>query len=135
VVCAWAEADAPEKDVVTYPVESQFDVRTLYDEIDVAMKLRLMSVPAILMEEQMFRTVEKLFPDLGDDLLKKMRGELKTWASDLQESAEQVRAEGSDAAKRVVEEAKRNRDQAASKKTETQSRENGKSSGQAKGQE
>ena len=135
VVCAWAEADAPEEDVVTYPIESQFDVRTLYDEMDVAMKLRLMSVPAILMEEQMFRTVEKLFPDLGEDLLKKMRGELKTWATDLQESAEQVRADGSNESKRVIEEAKRNRDQAASKKTDTQSRESGKSSGQAKGQE
>lgn len=134
VVCAWAETDAPEQEVVTYPVESQFDVRTLYDEIDVAMKLRIMSVPAILIQEQMGRLVEKLFPDLGDDLLKKMRDELKTWTEGMQESAE-LASQGAETSKRVVEEAKRNRDQAAAKKTETQSRENGKSSGQEKGQE
>lgn len=134
VVCAWAEQDAPEEEVVSYPTESQFDVRTLFDEIDVAMKLRLMSVPASLMEEQMSRMVEKLFPDLGEDLLKKMRSELKDWASDLQETAV-MNTSGSEEAKRVVEEAKRNRDQAAESRTKTLSRETGKSSGQAKGQE
>ena len=135
IVCAWAEVDVPTEDVVVYPVESQFDVRTLYDEIDVAMKLRLMSVPATVMSEQMMRVVEKLFPDLGEDVLKKMKNDLVSWATDLQESAEQERQESSDGSKKVIEEAKRNRDQAASKRSETLSRANGKSSDQAKGQE
>lgn len=134
VVCAWAEQDVPDEDVVIYPIESQFDVRTLFDEMDVAMKLRLMSVPALLMEEQMGRLVEKLFPDLSQGLLEKMRSELKDWASDLQEIAETSTA-GPDGAKRAVEEAKRNRGQASGKRSETLSRANGKSSGQEKGQE
>ncbi len=134
VVCAWAEQDVPDEDVVIYPIESQFDVRTLFDEMDVAMKLRLMSVPASLMEEQMVRLVEKLFPDLSQGLLEKMRSELKDWASELQEIAETNNA-GPDGAKRAVEEAKRNRGQASSKRTQTLSRANGKSSDQAKGQE
>lgn len=132
VVCAWAGAEVPDVELVNYPVESQFDVRTLYDEIDVSMKLRLMSVPAALMEEQMVRLVEKLFPDLGEDLLDKMRKELKDWSEGLQEKA--VAAESPDA-KRVLEEAKRNRSQAADARSKTISRENGKSNDQEKGQE
>lgn len=134
VVCAWAEEKVPDEELVKYPVESQFDVRTLFDEIDVATKLRLMSVPATIMEEQMGRLVEKLFPDLGKQLLEKMRSDLKTWATDLQENAESDQF-GSGQAKSAIEEAKRNRAEASSKRSETISRETGKSSGQAKGQE
>lgn len=132
VVCAWAGVEVPDVELVNYPIESQFDVRTLYDEIDVSMKLRLMSVPAALMEEQMGRLVEKLFPDLGTDLLSKMRKELKDWSENLQETAETTATPD---AKRVLEEAKRNRSQAADTRSKTVSRENGKSNGQAKGQE
>lgn len=135
LVCKWHEVAVPTEEVVSYPSESHFDVRTLFDELDVAMKLRVMSVPALVMEEQMSRMVEKLFPDLGEELIKKMRAEIKTWAEDQQEMAEQA-LQGADEGKRVVEEAKRNRDSAAASKTKTLSRETGKSSkDQAKGQE
>lgn len=130
VICAWAEIKEPTLDLVKYPVESQFDVRTLYDEIDVSMKLRLMGLPASLMEEQINRLVPKLFPDLSEKLLEKIRGEVKTWANEPpeQETAP-AGASGSDAAKRTTEEAKRNRAQASSKKSDTQSRETGKTNG------
>lgn len=129
VVCAWAGlADITEKsDLVKYPVESQFDVRTMYDEIDVAMKLRLMSLPATVMEEQVNRLVAKLFPDLSEDLITKIRKEVKEWAN---EPPEQETAQGSAAgdntSKRALEEAKRDRAGASKAKSDTQSRETGK---------
>lgn len=133
VVCAWAGIDAPEQELVTYPVESQFDVRTLYDEIDVSMKLRLMSVPAALMEEQMGRLVDKLFPNLGQELVARMREQLKEWSEDQQEKAVEA---SSDEAKRVLEEAKRNRSRAAESRSKTLSRVTGKqSTDQENGQE
>lgn len=128
VVCAWHGEAAPEEELVKYPSESQFDVRTLYDEIDTSMKLRLMGVPPSIMEEQMVRLVEKLFPDLSEQLIATMRKEIKEWANEPspQETAEGSSA-GSTASKQVLEEAKRNRSDAAAKKTDTLSRETGKS--------
>lgn len=130
IICAWHGEEVPEEDLVTYPVESQFDVRTMYDEIDTAMKLRLMGLPPLVMEEQVNRLISKLFPDLSEDLVKKIREEVKEWS---QEPTEQEKAQadgaGSQTAKRVVEEAKRNRADASSKKSNTQSRETGKTNG------
>jgi len=138
VVCAWNNTVAPETSLVNYPSESQFDVRTFYDEIDVSMKLRTMGVPALIMEEQMVRLVEKLFPDLSEQLIEKMRKEIKEWATEPtpQETAA-AQGAASDASRKVLEEAKRNRSDAAEKKTNTLSRETGKSPSQdrAKGQE
>jgi len=134
VVCAWAEIDEPESELVSYPVEDNFDVRSLYDELDIAMKLRLMGVPAMLMEEQMGRVVEKLFPDLGSELIEKMRKQLKDWSEESQENADDTEP-GTNESKRVLEEAKRNRSQAAEKKTATLSRETGKTKGRETDQE
>lgn len=130
VVCAWAEIKEPKVELVSYPVESQFDVRTLYDEIDVSMKLRLMGLPATLMEEQINRMVPKLFPDLSEKLLEKIRSEVKTWANEPPEQENAAGgASGADKSKRVLEEAKRNRPGASEKKSDTQSRETGKTNG------
>lgn len=128
VVCAWASVKAPDiaSELVKYPVESQFDVRTLYDEIDIGMKLRLMGLPATIMEEQVNRLVAKLFPELGEKMIAKIKAEVKDWAS---EPPEQANATGSAAAAKTVEEAKRNRSDASAKKSATQSRETGKTNG------
>lgn len=128
VVCAWSgETLSDDVELVTYPVESQFDVRTLYDEIDIGMKLRLMGLPPLIVEEQVNRLVEKLFPDLSDKVIGQIRKEVKEWANEppAQETS-QNGSSGSDTAKRTVEEAKRNRQEASAKKTDTQSRETGK---------
>lgn len=130
VVCAWNGIEVPKLELVTYPVESQFDVRTLYDEIDVAMKLRLMGLPPLVLEEQVGRMVSKLFPDLSEDLVKQIRKQIKDWSQEPteQESAPGTEA-GSNVAKRAVEEAKRDRADASKKKSDTQSRETGKTNG------
>uniref|UniRef100_A0AAU6W100 Portal protein n=1 Tax=Pseudomonas phage Nican01 TaxID=3138540 RepID=A0AAU6W100_9CAUD len=132
IIAAWAGEALPEDaNLVTYPVESQFDVRTMYDELDTAMKLRLMGLPAGVMEEQVNRLVTKLFPDLADDMIKKLRAEVKEWSTEPteQEKAAQAAGTGSETSKRVVEEAKRNRADASTKKSDTQSRETGKTNG------
>jgi hypothetical protein len=132
VIAAWTGETLPEDaNLVTYPVESQFDVRTMYDEIDTAMKLRLMGLPPLVMEEQVNRLVAKLFPDLSKDLMDKIRAEVKEWSNEPteQEKALAANGAGSSTASRVVEEAKRNRADASSKKTDTQSRETGKTNG------
>ncbi len=131
VVCAWSGESLPKDvELVVYPVESQFDVRTLYDEIDIAMKLRLMGLPPLVMEEQINRLVPKLFPDLPKGDVESIRKEVKDWANEppVQENAA-AGTSGSDTSKRVIEEAKRNRPEASSKKTETQSRATGKTNG------
>lgn len=132
IIAAWSGEDLPEDmNLVTYPVESQFDVRTMYDELDTAMKLRLMGLPPLVMEEQVSRLVAKLFPDLSEDLVKKIRAEVKEWSTEPteQEKAAQAAGTGSETSKRVVEEAKRDRAGASEKKSATQSRETGKTNG------
>lgn len=132
IICAWTGEKLGDDagKLVVYPVESQFDVRTMYDELDIAMKLRLMGMPASVMEEQVNRTVDKLFPDLSAELRKKMQSEVKDWAN---EPPEQENAQGTESganvAKRTVEEAKRDRQGASQKKSDTQSRETGKTNG------
>lgn len=132
IIAAWSGEQLPEDaNLVTYPVESQFDVRTMYDELDTAMKLRLMGLPPLVMEEQVNRLVAKLFPDLSEDLIKKIRAEVKEWSNEPteQEKAAQAEGAGSQTSKRVVEEAKRDRAGASQKKSDTQSRETGKTNG------
>lgn len=130
IVCAWSGDALPEKEVVIYPVESQFDVRTLYDEIDIGMKLRLMGLPPMILEEQINRLVPKLFPDLTQSVVDSIKKEVKQWANEPPPEETQAGSKpGSAAAGRVVEEAKRNRADASAKKTDTQSRETGKTNG------
>ncbi|TSP13945.1 hypothetical protein [Cupriavidus campinensis] len=66
-----------DKDLVTYP--DTFDVRGLYDEFDIAARLSLIQAPEGVRREQMKAVVEKLFPQLADDLRKKIEAELKAW--------------------------------------------------------
>lgn len=134
IVMAWSGVKTePSVDLVKYPVEEQFDVRTLADEIDVGMKLRLMGLPPTIQEEQTNRLVQKLFPDLAEQLLEKIRKEVKEWANEPppeeQETAPGSSAQGNNASKRVLEEAKRDRAGASEKKSDTQSRETGKTNG------
>jgi len=131
IICAWSGEELPDDvELVTYPVESQFDVRTLYDEIDIGMKLRLMGLPPMILEEQVNRLVTKLFPGLGEKVIESIKAEVKQWANEPPPGETPAgNKPGSDAAAKVVEEAKRNRAAASEKKTATQSRETGKTNG------
>ena len=63
-------------DYVTYP--DNFDVRGLYDEIDLAQQLLLIEAPDTVRQAQMEMLVDKLFPNLAADLIAKMKKEIQT---------------------------------------------------------
>ena len=61
---------------VIYP--DNFDVRGLNDEIDLAQQLLLIEAPDKMRQNQMNTVVDKLFPNLADDLIAAMKTEIKT---------------------------------------------------------
>lgn len=76
IVEAWAGNDkAVDRELVKYP--ANFDVRSLYDEFEIAQRLSLIDAPDMVRQEQMKLLVEKLFPRLSKDLIEKMKKEVE----------------------------------------------------------
>jgi hypothetical protein len=73
------DATATDKvgQMVEYPKD--FDVRGLYDEFDIAARLTLIDAPDAMRRQQMDAVIDKLFPMLEQDLVDKMKSELKQW--------------------------------------------------------
>jgi hypothetical protein len=68
----------PERPLVEYP--KNFDVRSLYDEFEIAQNLALVNAPKMVRREQMKVTAAKMFPVIGDAELEKMLVEIdKEW--------------------------------------------------------
>lgn len=81
IAAKWLGIDEAEgKDLVSYP--DDFDTRGLADELDLSAKLQLISAPDGVRREQMRSVIEKLFPQLKDDLRKRLEGELEDWPVD-----------------------------------------------------
>lgn len=70
-------AAATATDLIKYP--DNFDVRSLYDEFDVATQLALIEAPDSVRQEQMKALIDKLFPRLAKELKDKMLVDLKSW--------------------------------------------------------
>ena len=66
-----------EENLVEYP--TNFDVRGLYDEFDIAARLSLIQAPDSVRQKQMESVIDKLFPKLKKDLKDKMLSDLKDW--------------------------------------------------------
>lgn len=66
-----------EKEYVSYP--DTFDVRSLFDEFTIAEKLAMVSAPLKMRREQMKQVIDKLWPQIGTDLRKKLEAELEEW--------------------------------------------------------
>lgn len=77
LVMRWNGGTAPAEELVKYA--DNFDVRSLYDEFTIANQLMLIAAPDEVRRHQMDLMIEKLFPRLPQDLLKKMRAELGSW--------------------------------------------------------
>lgn len=80
LVALWAGQEAqigPDADLVTYPTD--FDVKSLYDEFEIAARLSLLAAPDEVRREQMRLVVKKLFPSMADDLEQQLETALKTW--------------------------------------------------------
>lgn len=71
----------PERKLVTYP--QNFDVRSLYDEFEIAEKLALINASKMVRREQLKIMAQKLFPRLSDADLKKVMEEIdRDWPED-----------------------------------------------------
>jgi hypothetical protein len=66
--------------LVKYP--DSFDVRSVYDEFDVADRLALIEAPDSLRQENLKSIIDKLYPRLAKDLKDKMLSEVKDWPAD-----------------------------------------------------
>lgn len=81
IVAKWHGDDIPDhKSFISYP--DNFDTRGLYDEFDISARLMLIDAPEQVRREQMTAIIDKLFPQLKEDLKKKMLAELKDWPRD-----------------------------------------------------
>jgi len=77
LVCRWAGIASPKEDLVTYP--TTFDVMRLVDDLVTAEALAKLTAPVEVRREHMRMMVEKLFPQLADDLKKKIREDINKW--------------------------------------------------------
>lgn len=85
IVLAYHSKKAPDdiEKLVTYPTD--FDVRGLYDEFEIAQSLALVDAPKMVRREQMKIVADKLFPVLKEQLLAKMRKEIDDEWLEMQE--------------------------------------------------
>lgn len=63
--------------LVTYP--ESFDVRALADELQLAEQLQILAAPDGVRRQQMDAIIDKIFPQLGKQLIAKLKEELKSW--------------------------------------------------------
>lgn len=63
--------------LVSYP--DNFDVRSLYDEFEIAARLSLIEAPDEVRRHQIMTLIQKLFPQLKKELLEKMKAEVGKW--------------------------------------------------------
>lgn len=76
-----AKVEKAEKGLVSYP--DNFDVRTLYDEFEIAAQLSLVEAPEGVRKEQMKTLIDKLFPQLKQDLIDALKQEVDdNWPAD-----------------------------------------------------
>lgn len=69
--------DQQANSLVKYP--ESFDVRSYYDEFEVAARLAMIEGPAALRQENMRSIVDKLYPRLAADLKKAIEADIKQW--------------------------------------------------------
>ncbi len=89
---AGIEKDVDPDELVEYPKE--FDVRSVYDEFEIAARLSLLSAPDEVRREQMRALIEKLFPAMSDELEKRLETALKAWPPKMEEITAGLAAPG-----------------------------------------
>lgn len=85
IVALWNGETITSTELVCYP--DDFDTRGLYDEFEIAGKLMLIGAPDEVRREQMSSLVDKLFPQLTEDLKKAIEADLKDWPPETPEDA------------------------------------------------
>lgn len=74
---AGKDEDVDADELVEYPKE--FDVRSVYDEFEIAARLSLLAAPDEVRREQMRSLIEKLFPAMSDKQQQLFEEALKDW--------------------------------------------------------
>jgi hypothetical protein len=77
LVAAWNGEKLPKEEQVAY--SRDFDIRSLYDEFEIAARLSLLMAPDEVRREQMRSVIKKLFPMASGELAKKLEAALKDW--------------------------------------------------------
>ena len=121
IVSAYAgeEIDPSDKDLVSYGRE--FDVRALGDDMDVAMKLSILDMPADVLTEHSKAIIDKLFPFLSEERQKELVDAIAERNKESQENAT-LMAEASKEGSTQIEELKRDREGAGDKQSNQKSR-------------
>lgn len=95
LVAKWnGSSIADDKPLVSYP--DNFDTRGLYDEFDIAARLMLIEAPDSVRRNQMESVIEKLFPQLKEELRTKMLADLKSWPITIEELTTRISDKASD---------------------------------------
>ena len=82
LVCLYAGKPAGETDkLLEYPKE--FDVRSVYDEFEIAEQLMTLAAPDEVRREQMRSLIKKLFPAAPDAVVTLLEGSLKSWPPEI----------------------------------------------------
>jgi hypothetical protein len=82
LVCVYA--GKPDEDLdglLAYPAE--FDVRSVYDEFEIATQLSLITAPDEVRREQMRSLIKKLFPAAPDKVVELLESSLKDWPPEM----------------------------------------------------
>lgn len=77
LVCRWAGIPTPVDNLVTYP--TTFDVMRLVDDLVTAEALAKLTAPAEIRREHMRLMIEKLFPQLRNDIKQKIQEDINKW--------------------------------------------------------
>lgn len=89
LVALWAgEEDSIEEDneLVTYP--GTFDVKSLFDEFDIATQLSLLQVPESIRGIQMEEMAKKLFPSASKKVREEIKAQILEWVERMKEQKE-----------------------------------------------
>jgi hypothetical protein len=81
-----------ENELVEYP--DNFDVRSLYDEFEIAARLALIDAPDEVRQEQMNTLIEKLFPQVKEEVMEALKESVKSWPPDPVEMARKMAEAG-----------------------------------------
>ena len=122
LVCKWNGVPVPEdQKLVAYSTD--FSVRDLWDEMEIALSLSLLSLPIEVLGEHKKELVRKLFPGLTPSKIKELEKIVESYEPPAAQEIAAQAGESSKAANRIVEEAKRSRDMAGQKQSKTKARE------------
>lgn len=108
-------------DLVTYP--TSFDVKGVFDEMDISLRLGLLEAPPIMRAMQMLIVADKLFEEASEQEREQLKSEIEQWRRALESTGKPPSSEALEEVKsKLAEEARRNRKTSGELQSKTKSR-------------